>query len=68
MIKATRAAIQHQLAEAGGSKLDLQVTQLVTDRLSLEQILGNLLDNAVKYRSKDRPLSIDVRTRQAGPA
>jgi len=66
MIKATAAAIQHQLAEAGGKvSLDLQVNQLLTDRLSLEQILGNLLDNAVKYRSNERPLSIDVHTRQA---
>jgi signal transduction histidine kinase len=65
-IKATLAAIQHQISEAGGTiRLDLQVTQLVTDRLSLEQILGNLFDNAVKYRSHDRPLSIDVRSRQA---
>ena len=66
MIKATAEALQHQLSEAGGQiRLDLQVTQLVTDRLALEQIVGNLLDNAVKYRTEGRPLTIEVRTRQA---
>lgn len=66
-IEATLAAIQHQLTEAGGTYvLDLQIRSLVTDRLALEQILGNLLDNAVKYRSKDRPLQIIVRTRPDG--
>lgn len=65
-IKSTLGAIQHQLVEANGEcRLDLQVSQIVTDKLSLEQILGNLLDNAAKYRSNQRPLRIDVRTRQA---
>jgi signal transduction histidine kinase len=64
MFEATLAAIHHQLSEDGGTcVLDLQIRSLVTDKLSLEQILGNLLDNAVKYRSKDRPLRIIVRTR-----
>jgi signal transduction histidine kinase len=35
------------------------------DRLSLEQIFGNLFDNAVKYRAKDRPLRIGVRAEAA---
>lgn len=66
MIKSTLGAIQHQLSEADGEcRLDLQVPQIVTDKLSLEQILGNLLDNATKYRSKQRPLRINVLTRQA---
>ena len=34
-----------------------------SDRFSLDLILGNLLDNAVKYRAKDRPLHIEVRAR-----
>lgn len=66
MIETTRAAIQHQLVEADGTcHLDLQAASIVTDRLSLEQILGNLLDNAVKYRARNRPLRIEIRTRHA---
>ena len=66
IIKTSAAAIQHQLSEAGGKiDLDLRCPRSSHDRLSLEQIFGNLLDNAVKYRSKDRPLRIDVRPRHA---
>jgi signal transduction histidine kinase len=66
VIKANIEAIQHQLAEANGNiELELAVPELFTDRLSLEQILGNLFDNAVKYRSKNRSLQINVRTRLA---
>ena len=68
--QASAAAIQHQLSEAGGeiSRCELEVPTIVTDRLSLEQILGNLLDNAVKYRSNGRPLRIGVRTERGLPA
>ena len=64
VIAASAAAIQHQLSEAGGEiSIDLAVPPMTSDRLSLEQIIGNLLDNAVKYRAKDRPLRIEVRAR-----
>ncbi len=66
IITASAAAIQYQLSEAGGEiKLSIDVPPVFNDRLSLEQIFGNLLDNAVKYRSGDRPLRIDVRARAA---
>ena len=57
-------AIQHQLSEAGGKiDIDLDVPRIQSDRFSLELIIGNLLDNAVKYRATDRPLHIKVRSR-----
>jgi signal transduction histidine kinase len=62
VIMASAAAIQHQLSHAGGEiRLDLNIPPIYNDKLSLEQIFGNLLDNAVKYRSQHRPLRIDVR-------
>ena len=62
VIMKSAAAIQHQLSEAGGKiNFHFDIPPLVHDRLSLEQIFGNLLDNAVKYRSKQRPLRIEVR-------
>jgi signal transduction histidine kinase len=58
------AAIQHQLSEAGGKiDIDLDIPRIESDRFSLELIVGNLLDNAVKYRATNRPLHIRVRTR-----
>jgi signal transduction histidine kinase len=64
LLQAATDAIQHQVSEAGG-EIDLQidVPAVVSDRLALEQVLGNLLDNAVKYSVADRPLRISVRAR-----
>ena len=61
LIQSSAAAIQHQLSENGGEiALDLGVDHIVSDRLAVEQVIGNLLDNAIKYRSKSRPLRIVV--------
>ncbi|GLK85617.1 sensor histidine kinase [Ancylobacter defluvii] len=55
------AAVAHQVADAEGEvSVDVRVPKLVSDRLSLEQIVGNLLDNAVKYRRRDVPLRIKL--------
>src|SRR6185295_8115588 len=63
VVATTIGALKHQISEANGEvSTSLEVPQMVSDKLSLEQIFGNLLDNAVKYRAKDRPLRIAVRT------
>jgi signal transduction histidine kinase len=60
-------AIQHQLVERGGEiTTDIAVPRLVSDRLSIEQVLGNLLDNAVKYQEPGRPLRVEIRARSIG--
>jgi signal transduction histidine kinase len=61
IVSSNSSAIQHQLSEASGridTKFD--VPSVITDRLSLEQVIGNLFDNAVKYRAKERPLQLRV--------
>ncbi len=63
IIEASASAVRHQLIEAGGEiNQHLEVQSIITDRLSLEQVFGNLFDNAIKYRSPHRPLRIEVRT------
>src|SRR5690606_18885653 len=45
---ATADAVHHQVVDGGGEIVtDIRVGQLITDRLSIEQVLGNLLDNAI---------------------
>jgi signal transduction histidine kinase len=68
MLQANLDTIQHQVIEAEGTTdLSVAVPSIVTDRMSLEQIIGNLLDNAVKYRAPDRPLMIKI-TADRAPA
>ena len=61
IVLSNASAIHHQLSEANG-RIDtkIEVGSVVTDRLSLEQVIGNLFDNAVKYRAKERPLRLQV--------
>ncbi|MGH6861330.1 MAG: sensor histidine kinase [Phyllobacterium sp.] len=67
LLDASAASIAHQVAELEGT-IDIagKMPRLVTDRLSLEQIFGNLFDNAVKYASPDRPLQLAVHAYQKG--
>lgn len=61
MIQATADSVQHQVAETGGEIVVADdLPTIVGDKLSLEQIFGNLIDNAVKYRAPDRPVRIDI--------
>ncbi|MBU0725475.1 MAG: CHASE3 domain-containing protein [Alphaproteobacteria bacterium] len=61
VLEQSAANVQHQVNEADGDvTLEIKVASLVTDRLALEQVFGNLLDNAVKYREPSRPLQIKI--------
>ncbi|MHB2264231.1 sensor histidine kinase [Aliihoeflea sp. PC F10.4] len=66
LIEANANTVQHQVAETDGNiSLDVKTPPIVSDRLSLEQIVGNLLDNAVKYSAKDRPIEIAVKAQRS---
>jgi signal transduction histidine kinase len=60
------ASLKHQFDEAGAT-IELPATApiLVTDRLALEQVIGNVLENAVKYLVRDRAGHIVVGVEQA---
>jgi len=65
LLNTAAANIQHQVTEAGGEvSINAHAPAVVSDRMALEQIFGNLLDNAVKYRSPSRPLRVVVKTRE----
>ena len=63
-----RDSFAHQLG-ATGAEIDVggPFVPLVSDRLALEQILSNLIENAVKYLDPDRPGRIAVTARREGP-
>lgn len=66
LLNANLDTIQHQIAGSeGDTSLDVAVKSIVSDRISLDQIIGNLIDNAIKYRSQERPPRVAVTARQA---
>lgn len=61
------ASLQNLVDACDGEvELKMPQSQIVTDRLSLEQIFTNLVDNAIKYRSAERPLKITVSAGRKG--
>jgi len=51
----------HHQTEASGARIVVEpLPQIESDRLSMEQIMGNLVDNAVKYLDAERPGEIVV--------
>jgi signal transduction histidine kinase len=61
LIAQAAASMKHQLDDAGAEiSLPEGSFAIVSDRVALEQVIGNLLDNAVKYLARDRPGRIAV--------
>jgi len=52
--------IAHQLEERNATVSIGALPEVYADRTSMEQIFGNLLDNAVKYLAADRPGHIEI--------
>lgn len=66
LIGSLAADVAHRLQEVDG-KIELQdLPELVSDRLALEQIFSNLIDNAIKYRNDTRPLQISIGSEERG--
>ncbi len=59
--RACAAALAYQLESAGGTLEIGELPPCKADPVQTAQILSNLLDNAVKYRDRERPLRISVR-------
>jgi len=60
LVHAIADSVSHQVVEVGGAVMVKDLPELESDRLSIEQIFGNLIDNAVKYQQPGRPISIVV--------
>lgn len=59
-------SVRHQTEAADAEIRVADLPQIDSDRLSIEQIFGNLIDNAVKYLDASRPGVIDVTGERAG--
>jgi signal transduction histidine kinase len=63
LIESIVATVAHQAAEAGAQIRIAPLPDIVSDRLALEQIFSNLIDNAIKYLKPGVPGDIAVRGR-----
>jgi signal transduction histidine kinase len=63
LIEAIVTTVAHQAAEAEARIRIDPLPQIVSDRLALEQIFSNLIDNALKYLKPGVPGDISVRGR-----
>jgi len=52
--------LAHQIEEHQGKVTVGPLPEVVADRTSMEQIVGNLLGNAVKYLDPDRPAELEI--------
>jgi signal transduction histidine kinase len=69
LVETGAAAVNHQIGESDGEiAIDERLPTVISDRLSLEQVFGNLFDNAIKYRAPERALRISVTAKNAGRA
>ncbi|WP_309630076.1 CHASE3 domain-containing protein [Brevundimonas sp.] len=66
MAKAAADSIRHQLEETNTAFVVGEMVPFESDRLSIEQIIGNLIENAVKYSDANRPNRIEVSGRDLG--
>jgi signal transduction histidine kinase len=65
LVQGIADSLRHRLDERGARLLiETPLPRLVSDRLAVEQILSNLMENAVKYLKPGRPGRIVVRGRR----
>jgi signal transduction histidine kinase len=63
LIEGIVSTVAHQAAEAEAQIRIEPLPDLVSDRLAMEQIFGNLIDNALKYLKPGVPGDIAIRAR-----
>ncbi|MFT3937579.1 sensor histidine kinase [Rhodopseudomonas sp.] len=64
LIENIASTVAHQAAEADAQIRIEPLPEIVSDRLALEQIFSNLIDNALKYLKNGVPGDIVIRGRQ----
>lgn len=57
---------QHQIDRSGTMLTIGDLPPITSDRVSIEQVFSNLIDNAVKYRATDRPSHVRISGREVG--
>ena len=67
LVRTVRESMTHQIREKNTTLTIGDLPDVVADRLAMEQIMANLLDNAVKYLSRDCQGVVELSGEKAGP-
>jgi PAS domain S-box-containing protein len=67
LVQTTLKTLSHQIEERQAKVTVGPLPEVVADRTAMEQIMGNLLTNAVLYLDPDRPGEIEI-TAERGPS
>ncbi len=61
LVESLFESVRHRIDSIEGTaRVEGRLPDIVSDRLAVEQVIGNLIDNAIKYHSAQRPLEITV--------
>ncbi|GAA4721580.1 sensor histidine kinase [Sphingomonas lutea] len=67
VIKEIAASLEHRVNEVGAEiRIERPIPNMVSDRVAIEQIFSNVIENAVKYLDPARPGRVAVRGRKDG--
>ena len=67
LVGGIRDTLRHRLDETGGEiMVEGSLPMIRSDRLAIEQVFANVIENAVKYAHKSRAIEVTVRARAAG--
>jgi signal transduction histidine kinase len=67
LVQGLADAQRHQIDAAGAKVVIDRLPPVTADRLAIEQIFGNLIDNAIKYLDPARPGHVEVTGIETGP-
>ncbi|MDB5531927.1 MAG: histidine kinase, partial [Hyphomicrobiales bacterium] len=65
LLRSTLEALAHQTRDVNAKISIGELPAITSDRLALEQVFSNLMDNAVKYLRTDVPGNIEVRATES---
>jgi signal transduction histidine kinase len=68
LLRSTLEAMAHQAQDVNAKIIIGELPTITSDRLALEQVFSNLMDNAVKYLRAGVPGSIEVRATESDGA
>jgi signal transduction histidine kinase len=60
LVSEIAGSLKHQVDAAGGEIVVGKLPTLLTDKLAIEQVFSNLIENAVKYVDQNRPPLVEI--------